>query len=514
MPTLVSPFNAWIAELVPRLEQALGWPIRFQAGDDDSAIETADCWQCLIDDGLQVVGRLTLQLPADPRRDAGFSAARETAELFADMLSRLAKSTRCAESHRQDVSALVELGRTIPRSDDFRTALGQLLQVVTQLSGMWSAAFFLLDPRDDRLELRATYRIPSRAIPQPVRSRQATGAEALAWQRGALILTKRDYDSRQWLPDPAAVGVAVPVIVDAELIGTLWCYDRRERRIDDREIHVLQSAAAQIAAVLERTALLEESAQRRQLKSDLRVASRTLPVGLLQLPPAEWGLDLAVRSATVTEVGGDLCDVIPIGEERTLIAIGDAVGHSVPAAMLVSVARGALRALTISTAGTDLTVANLMTGLNRALYGVTRAEQFVTLVLGIVDSRARTFSYVNAGHPPLLLLRGGEWNSLESHGLFLGVKTRCELFEHDARTSGRRHAGLVHRRSLRCDRSGARHLPAPGNRIDRFRLRRSGRRGAGGENLESSARRRSRPTLRRSPLLVLKMDWSRKCVAP
>ncbi len=418
----MTPLNAWLAEFAPRLEQALGWPVRFQAGEDESSRETEDCWQCFVDDGLQVVGRLTLQLPSDPRRDAGFGAAREAAELFADVLSRLAKSMRNAQSHQDDVSALVELGRTVPQSDDFRASLGQLLRVATQLSGMWSAAFFLLDPREEHLELRATHRLPARSVPRPLRSLAARGPECLAWQRGRLIMNDGDFESREWLPEPAAVGIVVPVIVEAELIGALWCYDRRKRPVGDREVHVLQSVAAQIAAVLERTALLEESAQRRQLKSDLRVASRTLPVGLLQLPPAEWGLDLAVRSATVTEVGGDLCDVIPLAGDRMLIAVGDAVGHSVPAAMLVSVARGALRALTNSAASADLSATRLMANLNQALYGVTRAEQFVTLVLGIIDRRQRTLSYVNAGHPPLLLLRGNEWLSLESHGLFLGVK--------------------------------------------------------------------------------------------
>lgn len=438
MPTAVDPGAHWMHDVARRLERALGWPVTFDAPSDSDGDASRDCWHADIQDGIQKIGRLTLQLPDDPRRDAGFTSARELTDLMAEVLSRLATAARKLDTRSQDISTLVEIGKSVPRSADLPTALAQLLKAVTQISGLWCGAFFLIDPRDSQLRLRATHQLPAKKVPAPLRAIDLETPDGRAWRSGAVRLNRKHANDRNWLPEGMAVGLGVPILSPSGYLGMLWCFDRRQKALGDWEEQVLQSVAAQIAAVLERTVLLKESEQQQQLKSDLRVASAKLPVGLLELPPKDWGLDLALRAATVTGVGGDVCDVIPLGDHRTLIAIGDAVGHSVPAAMLVSVVRGALRALVSQAAPNSLSTSRLMGGLNRTLSAVTREEQFVTLMLAIIDSQAGTLTYTNAGHPPPLLLRGGEWTSLQSHGLFLGVlpdavytTSTCELLAED-----------------------------------------------------------------------------------
>lgn len=437
MPTAAVSGIDWMRQTAARLADAVGWPIAWT--DPSEADDAADhCFHVDVRDETQTIGRLTLELPDDPRLDAGFQAVREVTELFAEVLGRCAASTTKLDAQRQDVSTLVEMGKTMPRTTDLQSALAQLMRAAAQLSGLWSGAFFLFDPRGSQLRLRATHQLPAGSVPSPQRPFDIRTPDGRAWQDGAILLDRANPRDSAWLPAGTSVGLCVPIVADACLIGSLWCFDRRHRQLGAWEVQVLQSSAAQIAAVLERTMLLRESAEQQQLQSDMRFASKKLPTGLLQHPPAEWGLDIAVRTASVTEVGGDICDVIPLGNYRTLIAIGDAVGHGIPAAMLVSVARGALRALVAQTPADALTTQSLMTGMNRALSAVTRSEQFVTLALGIVDSRARTLIYTNAGHPPPLLLRDGEWLSFQSHGLFLGVEpeanyssTMWELAEGD-----------------------------------------------------------------------------------
>jgi sigma-B regulation protein RsbU (phosphoserine phosphatase) len=45
----------------------------------------------------------------------------------------------------------------------------------------------------------------------------------------------------------------------------------------------------------------------------------------------------------------------------------------------------------------------------------------MSLCYGVFDAVGRTFTYTNAGHPAPLLFREGEVQTLESHGLILGV---------------------------------------------------------------------------------------------
>ncbi|MGH7127943.1 MAG: PP2C family protein-serine/threonine phosphatase, partial [Planctomycetaceae bacterium] len=122
------------------------------------------------------------------------------------------------------------------------------------------------------------------------------------------------------------------------------------------------------------------------------------------------------------ELGGDLCEVVPLSAERTLIAVGDASGDSVPAAMLMSALRGALRALCGRPQPDPARTDELMAELNRAVCAMTPAHQFMSLVFGVLDLRALRFTYTNAGHPaPLLTRPAGGVEPLVSHGLLLGV---------------------------------------------------------------------------------------------
>jgi sigma-B regulation protein RsbU (phosphoserine phosphatase) len=243
----------------------------------------------------------------------------------------------------------------------------------------------------------------------------------VALGQGAAILECRDGRSNDWLPPGCEVALSVAVQSPDGPLGTLWCYDRRDRTVTDRDVHVLQSVAAQIAAALERTVLLQESAARKRQRDELRAASQHHTGGAVSALPQDWGIDVAFRSANAAELGGDLCEAWPVGSQRTLIAVGDAVGHSLPAAMIMAVARGSLRTLLHGEAAGRSQTDLMMRQINRTLCTVTRAEQFMTLVCGIIDSRRMTLTYTNAGHPPPWLSRGGQRSVLGSHGMLLGI---------------------------------------------------------------------------------------------
>lgn len=179
--------------------------------------------------------------------------------------------------------------------------------------------------------------------------------------------------------------------------------------------------AAHLAAGLERTVLLRESDARRQLSHELVFASSHHPAQAMGLLSADSGLDVAMRVASAATLGGDLCEVWPVGDGHTLLAIGDATGHSVPAAMIMSAARGSLRTL-LGSGPAELKATDLLAArLNRALHSVTRGEQFMSLICGVYERSRNLLTYTNAGHPPPWHLRQGRATPLGSHGMLLGI---------------------------------------------------------------------------------------------
>jgi sigma-B regulation protein RsbU (phosphoserine phosphatase) len=117
-------------------------------------------------------------------------------------------------------------------------------------------------------------------------------------------------------------------------------------------------------------------------------------------------------------VGGDYYDFLA-GPEGLLVAVGDVVGKSVPAALLQASVHASLRALA-SLPSMSLSV--LMSALNRLVARSVQPGRFVTLFTGRLEPRTGTLRYVNAGHnPPLHFDARGRVTRLEEGGLVVGV---------------------------------------------------------------------------------------------
>ncbi|MFG3705043.1 SpoIIE family protein phosphatase [Micromonospora sp. NPDC047670] len=136
-----------------------------------------------------------------------------------------------------------------------------------------------------------------------------------------------------------------------------------------------------------------------------------LPRSLPQLPGALVASRYLPGSADV-EVGGDWYDVISLGEEDLVLAIGDVVGKGVRAAAAMGQLRNALRAYVLE--GFD--PGESLTRLNR-LVGTTESRSFATVVCLWFSPRTGRLRYASAGHPSPLLIRGGDVEFLHDRAL-------------------------------------------------------------------------------------------------
>jgi len=416
----------WIEGICRRFSEATGWPLVYASLDDNPARDVPPglecCWSSEISDGDLPTGLLEILPPDDAIDERSFPAVRDLAELVSDLIGRCQSATRSLRSQTAEISTLVDIGLSIPGDTDLHSALSKLMDAATRLTGFRSAAFFLLNPETSDLNLRTAHKLTPSDIPQPRRQLTETPPDLSALVCGHVMLSRGSgqYD-QDWMPADSATGICMPVQSASGPLGTLWVFDRRDRTPTDRELHVLQSIAAQTASVLERAVLLRESECQRRLQRDLQVASDSHTVGTLNVPFANRGFESAGICTSRHELGGDLCELVPIDDERSVVAVGDASGDSVPAAMVMSAVRGSLRTLTAGDPTEVVQTEQVMRRINQTLYRITPPHQFMSLLYGILDTSRMTFTYTNAGHPPPIRLRGTKSTLLESHGLLLGV---------------------------------------------------------------------------------------------
>ena len=144
--------------------------------------------------------------------------------------------------------------------------------------------------------------------------------------------------------------------------------------------------------------LLRETAAKATLEKELEVA-RTIQDTLV--PSGELvdrgSVKIAGYFQPASQCGGDWWTVHDLEEGKLLVVIGDVTGHGVPAAMITAAAKAACDTIRAVTGG-KLTVTYLLEVLNRAIFESAKRKFVMTCFASIVDTRARTITYANAGH--------------------------------------------------------------------------------------------------------------------
>lgn len=151
-----------------------------------------------------------------------------------------------------------------------------------------------------------------------------------------------------------------------------------------------------------------------------------LPSNLPNSDAAQW----AVTFTPAEWVSGDIYDVARIDEQHIGFYIADAVGHSMPAALLTIFIKQAM-AMRETTDQTYhiFSPTEVITNLNLKMLGQKLSGyQFATCCYCLLNIKTRQMTFARAGHPyPILFREGEEPLQLETRGALLGVFESAEF---------------------------------------------------------------------------------------
>src|SRR6266511_1443910 len=131
--------------------------------------------------------------------------------------------------------------------------------------------------------------------------------------------------------------------------------------------------------------------------------------------PRAGPFDMSGFTAPAEIVGGDFFDFIEVSERIWGVAIADASGHGLPAALQV---RDVYTGLRMGVAR-DFKIVRTVERLNRIIHQSRMTTKFVSLFYGEIEE-AGNFIYVNAGHPFPLHFHAKGTTPLKQTGMVLG----------------------------------------------------------------------------------------------
>jgi serine phosphatase RsbU (regulator of sigma subunit) len=222
-----------------------------------------------------------------------------------------------------------------------------------------------------------------------------------------------------------------PLIVQGKPVGFVFFSSADKGTYSQDHVAFFQQIAGQLATIVEKGRLYAELAEQKAtieehnvaMTRELEMAQRVQRSLIPQQVPEIRGLEIAFEYEPAIEVGGDLLDIIPLADGRTLFFVGDAMGHGVQAALVVSVVKTALH----SAVQADPDPSSVLASINEVIAGLF-SENFVTAVCCLVDSDGRRAEISLAGHMGPLWFQSETGSVVQNNdgGLPLGIAEDSE----------------------------------------------------------------------------------------
>lgn len=209
--------------------------------------------------------------------------------------------------------------------------------------------------------------------------------------------------------------LSIPVKSGKSLWGRITLVEREPDIFTAVDRKILEAAAQQLSSICERYVRLKREVERERLREQLEIA-RQIQMRLYprKLPNLNY-VEISADTMPAIQVGGDYYDIL-VRENRIFATVADVSGKGIPAALMMTALRSALRTLSRSAE----TIGQLAMQLNNVLCDDLEEDRFVTMIL-LCLTRNGELHIVNAGHNPALLISGDHVAVLEAQDLPLGI---------------------------------------------------------------------------------------------
>jgi len=302
--------------------------------------------------------------------------------------------------------------------------LDRLAEAAVRVTNTTACSMRLLDSEAGDLKMRSTYGLSDAYRDKgPVTKDDPVVREAFMGK--AVVLDDMRTDPRvQYREASIREGLISQLTVAMTFrdnpIGVLRLYSPEPARFDADAIRIARLVASQCAIAITNARLYKQAIEGARMAEQMRLAAVIQRRMIPEKAPCMCGLDVAALYSPCYEIGGDLYDFLQVDDHTLITGISDVIGKGVPAAIMMSMFRGTLRAYSDGGYGRH-SMEEVIDKLNRVACNECKDGEFITLFVARIDTQANTLTYCNCGHEPGVLLRNGEILELNEGGMVLGI---------------------------------------------------------------------------------------------
>ena len=304
--------------------------------------------------------------------------------------------------------------------------LDRLTEAAVRVTNTTACSMRLLDEESGDLKMRSTYGLSDGYRNKgPVTKDDPVVREAFTGK--AVVLDDMRVDPRVQYPEASIregliSQLTVAMTFRDKPIGVLRLYSPEPARFDEDAIRIARLVASQCAIAITNARLYAQAIEGARMAEQMRLAAIIQRRMIPHKAPCMCGLDVAAVYKPCYEIGGDLYDFLQVDDHTLVTGISDVIGKGVPAAMMMSMFRGTLRAYADGGYGRH-SMEEIIHKLNQVACNECKDGEFITLFIARIDTQTNTLTYCNCGHEPGILLRNDQIIELNEGGLVLGITT-------------------------------------------------------------------------------------------
>ena len=365
-------------------ETATGWELKYEKG----LVGFGEVWSTPVDGGGRLVLRQGDDQAADTTRkqrtdgqDACPTSVRPLALEIGELLGEVNRLRRAVWQREAELAAGVPVAARQDEQPHLAERLESVLKAGAESLGCQAAGLYLLDDATSELKLRAMWNMPEERLLDPARPLRGSMADLEALVGHAVVLEDTALMPHWRCPEDYPSAACVPVSSPSLPLGTLWVFSAEKRDFSPEQTNLLEIIAGRLAADLEREMLLAAGTKSKRRDQQIDVMQQWQRERLPSVQPLIDDLEIAGWTEQADDVGGDFHDWTVLPDGRLALAVGDADGSHVAAAL----GAASLQTTVKSHSTYRHTAAQLLTRVNESLVAASPGDQRASLAYALID---------------------------------------------------------------------------------------------------------------------------------
>ena len=315
----------------------------------------------------------------------------------------------------EDLAIITKMNQEFATSLDLKETLQTALEVIIKRIDAQAANIFLIDEKKQVFQCIAS-KYQSYLDEYEIPLTQGVMGKAVL-QKKCIRVGNVRKDVRE---------IAEFYFAANECIGVIHCLNKKSnsKLFEESDRKLLETLSAPAALAIRNAKMAKELVDKNRIQKEIEIVGE-IQKTLLSKNKKE-NFPIAGINIPAKIVSGDFYNFSDLGDGKFGFGVADVSGKGIKSSLLMSKASSLYRCLS----KTIYSASDLLDLLNKEICETTSRGMFVTMLIGIYDSKKNELLLSNAGHePPLIFSRDGKFSNHTEAGPPLGIMSKIKYKE-------------------------------------------------------------------------------------